>query len=295
MKNTAPALLEAPSFFSAQIAYARRFYLDLNPPSSHPLAVVSGGAEHCRADYHVKRPGFQYHSVEFVAAGQGLLILAGKEHRLSAGDVFTYGPGVRHEIQSDAKHPLVKYFVDFTGRRASQLLKGSGPKIGWLVQTSNPPDIRRLYEELISAGLRSTPYRQSICSVVLEHLILRISETAVAPGTVGTVAFETYQRCHQFITSNYLQFTGLTEIAESCQLDAAYLCRLFRRFDHESPYQYLTRLKMIHAAERLQVPGVLVKQVADQLGFGDAFQFSRSFKKVLGVSPKKFVAMRGMQ
>jgi AraC-like DNA-binding protein len=281
-----------PEYFSAQISRARRFYLDLNASTREPLTVVSGGSEHCRPDYHMYRPDFRYFCVEFVAAGEGSLTLEGKKHTLSAGDIFAYGPRVRHEIQCDQNRPLVKYFVDFVGRSARRLLDSTALPPGTLLQTSHPQVIRQLFEELIAAGLRSTPYQSRICSVVLEHLLLRIAETAVAPGTVGTAAFETYQRCHQFIEDHYLELTGLTEVAEKCHLDAAYLCRLFDRFGHESPYHYLMRLKMMHAAEILQQPGMLVKQVARQLGFGDAFRFSRAFTRVLGVSPKKFAAMR---
>jgi len=284
-----------PAYFSAQISHARRFYLDLNPRASDPLAVVSGGVEHCRPDYHIHRSGLRYLSIEFVAAGEGSLQLAGKTHRLSAGDIFAYGPRIAHDIQSDPDRPLVKYFVDFTGKKARRLMKSPGVTPGRLVQTSNPPDILRLFEDVIGAGLRSTPFRYRICSAITEHLLLRIAETAVAPGTVGTAAFETYQRCHQFIQDHYLRLPGLTEIAEKCHLDPAYLCRLFDRFDYESPYQYLTRLKMLHAAEQMQLPGAMVKQVASQLGFSDAFQFSRSFKRVLGVSPKKFAQMRRVE
>ena len=34
-----------PTYFSDQISQARRFYLDLNPRPSDPLAVVSGGVD----------------------------------------------------------------------------------------------------------------------------------------------------------------------------------------------------------------------------------------------------------
>jgi AraC-like DNA-binding protein len=75
-------------------------------------------------------------------------------------------------------------------------------------------------------------------------------------------------------------------------VDAAYLCRLFRRYDHQTPYQFLLRLKMNLAAERLQNPGVLVKQVAAELGFHDPFHFSRAFKSILGLSPEAFRRLR---
>jgi AraC-like DNA-binding protein len=288
------ALPVEPSFFSDQISAARRFYLDLNPSASDPLAVVSGGCEQCRPDYHMRRSGFRYFSIEFVAAGEGSLKLGGKDHSLSAGDIFAYGPRIPHDIQCDPNRPLLKYFVDFVGRKARRLLTPPAAEPGTLIQTSNPQDIRRLFEELIGAGLRSTPFRPRICSVIVEHLLLRIAETSVAHGTVGTAAFETYQRCHQFIQNHCLELTGLAEIADQCHLDAAYLCRLFGRFDYESPHQYLTRLKMIHAAEQLQAPGILVKQVARQLGFGDPFRFSRTFRRVLGVSPRKFAQLRSV-
>jgi AraC-like DNA-binding protein len=46
------------------------------------------------------------------------------------------------------------------------------------------------------------------------------------------------------------------------------------------------------AAEWLQQPGSLVKQVAERTGFSDPFHFSRVFKKVLGLSPESFRRMR---
>ena len=52
------------------------------------------------------------------------------------------------------------------------------------------------------------------------------------------------------------------------------------------------RLKMNLAAEWLQQPGALVKQVAERAGFTDQFHFSRAFKSVLGVAPDVFRRLR---
>ena len=42
--------------------------------------------------------------------------------------------------------------------------------------------------------------------------------------------------------------------------------------------------KMDYAAERLQSPGVMVKQVAEETGFTNPFHFSRVFKSVFGLA-----------
>ena len=84
----------------------------------------------------------------------------------------------------------------------------------------------------------------------------------------------------------------LEQIAKECHINNAYLCRLFRRYDNQSPYQYLLRLKMNFAAERLQKSGALVKNVAEEAGFTDPFHFSRVFTSVLGLSPAAFRDLR---
>ena len=281
-----------PDFFSAQVSEARRFFLNLDPPSSERLAVVSGGCEHCASDYRIRRPGFRYFSIEFVARGEGSLRLSGEDHRLFPGAAFAYGPGIAHDIRTDPDRPLVKYFVDFAGTAARRLLRKPAPEPGRIVQTSGPEEVLRLFEDLVLTGLRHTPFSGRICAALLEHLVLKIAETAIPLGSAGTMAFETFQRCRSAIEDRSLELHSLGDIARSCHVDPAYLCRLFGRFGHQSPYRYLVRLKMAQAARRLQPPGTLVKQVADELGFTDPFHFSRTFKRVFGVSPGRFIRLQ---
>ena len=210
-----------PDFFSAQIAEARRFYLDLKPSRSGPLAVVCGGCEHCTPDYEIHRTGFPYWSIEFVAQGKGNLILQGKSYLLGAGTVFSYGPRISQHIRSDPERTLVKYFVDFTGRPAEPLLRRHGPAPGHVLQTSAPREILDLFDDLIRNGLRDTPYSSRISAVVLEHLILKIVETAIPFGSVETPAFATYRRCRQQIEEHWRSWQTLEEVARECHIDPA--------------------------------------------------------------------------
>jgi AraC-like DNA-binding protein len=283
---------DVPSFFSPQVTDSKRFFLDLKPPRSEALAVVCGGREHCAPDYYLRRKNFPYLSLEFVARGEGRLELDGRKHHLVAGAVFAYGPSVPHTMASDPGNPLVKYFLDFTGKQGARLLAAPAPLPGEIIQTSAPDQVLSLFESLIDAGLRKSPFQRRICAAIVEHLLLRIAETAVPLGALGGKAFETYQQCRRFIEMHYPHTKGLPEIAEACQVDPAYVCRLFKRYDHQSPWQYIIQLKMRDAAQRLQILGTLIKNVATDLHFSDAFQFSRTFRRVYGVSPSRFVQLQ---
>jgi AraC-like DNA-binding protein len=282
-----------PPFFSAQIARASRFYFDLDPPARAPLAVVCGGRETCAPDYHVGRDTFAYPSLEVVADGRGTLEIGGRAHALEAGSVFVYGPGVGHVIRTDPHHPMTKCFVSMAGRRSASLLKDCGLPPGTVAHTLAVDAVLALMDEMIATAGRHSPRGPAICALVLEQMLLRLAESAVPAGAAQSRSYLTFERCRRFIADHHRTVGDLEAVAEACGVDGSYLCRLFQRYHKQSPYRYLTQLKMAAAAESLQRPGRLVKEVAVELGYGDPFLFSRAFKQVYGVAPRHFQLRRG--
>jgi AraC-like DNA-binding protein len=282
----------APAFFSPDVATARRFYLDLNPPKQRPLVVVCGGLEHCTPHYAIHRSTFPFYSIEYVTRGRGEVKLKGRTYPLQAGRLFSYGPGISQHITGDPAEPLVKYFVDFAGTSAATLLRACGLAPGRVSEVFPANTLQPLFDELIQAGLQVRPESAAFCAKLLECLALRITGARAPLTGAETLAFTTYQQCRRYLEQHSLRLRTLAQIASECHVSNAYLCRLFRRYDHQSPYQFLLRLKMNHAAERLQRPGTLVKQVAEESGFPDPFHFSRVFTSVFGLSPANFRGLR---
>jgi AraC-like DNA-binding protein/quercetin dioxygenase-like cupin family protein len=282
----------APEFFSADVAEARRFYLDLNPPKKRQLVVVCGGLEHCKPDYAIHRETFPFYSIEYVARGRGEVKLKGRSFSLQPGRLFSYGPGIPHHITGNAADPLVKYFVDFVGTQATVLLRSCGLSPGRVSEVFPTNVLQPLFDELIHAGLQVRRESVLLCGKLLECLALRMTGARAPLEGPETLAFTTFQQCRHHIEQHSLRLRTLEQIAGECHVNNAYLCRLFRRYDKQSPYQYLLRLKMNYAAERLQQPGALVKRVAEESGFADPFHFSRVFTSIFGLSPNAFRGLR---
>jgi AraC-like DNA-binding protein len=295
MKSRLPsarAIQAAPEFFSADVTQARRFYLDLHPPKNRPLAVVCGGLERCKPDYAIDRDTFPFYSIEYVAHGRGEVNLKGNTYSLQPGRLFSYGPDVPHHIIGDKADRLVKYFVDFTGTHSTKLLRSCGLSPGRVSEVVPANALQPLFDELIQAGLQVRRESGALCVKLLECLALRIAGAYASPASTETQAFGTLQRCRQHIEQHNLRLKTLEQIAGECHVNKAYLCRLFRRYDNQSPCQYLLRLKMNYAAQRLQEHGTLVKKVAEEAGYADPFHFSRAFTSVFGLSPSAFRELR---
>lgn len=283
---------QEPEYFSRQVTDARRWFLSLPRPRELGVIAVSVGCERCLPDYEVRRNGFQFHAIEMVAEGRGALTINGENSPLRPGSVFTYGPGVKHRIRNDSDHPMLKYFLDFGGREASHLMKEHGLAGGVALQVTDLHEVVDLFELIIRNASSNTRHSPRLCSLLVEALVCKIAEKHIPRGGADTRALATFQRAKTHLQEHFLELRSITDVARAIHVNAAYLSRLFQRYHQHSPYQFLVRLKMSHAASLLLIPGKLVKEVAAEMNFADPFHFSRTFKSVYGVSPEQFTLRR---
>jgi AraC-like DNA-binding protein len=149
-------------------------------------------------------------------------------------------------------------------------------------------EVREIFDLLQKYGLSQTKYSQALCVSLMPTLLTKIAEQALPLPTTDARSLATYQQLRQLLDREFLELKNMKQAAKRCGVSVPYVCRLFHRFDHVTPYQYLMRHKMKYAADLLSHQEVLVKQVAQRLGFGDQYQFSRAFKRVFGLSPSQF-------
>ncbi len=279
--------IHAP-FISTQITSGEYYYLNMTPKKTEPSAVVCGGREQCSPDYRIERHSFKFHAIEFVAAGRGTLTMDGRTYELKPGMIFCYGPRRPHMIETDAEFPLLKHFVDFTGDELTHLLKSTILGKGQPLFTARPFRIRNTFENLIATGNTQSRNRDTLCALLLRLLIVMIDDTATDMASASTLAWQTYLRCRQHIERHFLRIESVQDAAEQCNIDKAYLARLFKRFAEEPPGRLIARLKMNKAAELLGNRDMLVREVAEEVGFVDPYHFSRVFKRVYGIPPETF-------
>jgi AraC family transcriptional regulator len=277
---------------SQQVTDSRYFFLDLAASGSPGLAVTLGGRETCRPDYVIARRAYAYHGIEYVAEGEGWVVLDGVRQELQPGTVFGYAPDTPCEIHTDPHHPLVKYFVCFAGRGAAVRLKSTGLGRSLVCRLEAHAEVRSVAEDLIREGRRTTPQARAICQTLFELLLLRIEEAAGPVAKGADPSRDNFLRCKALIDAHAERLATLEQIAARAGLEASSVCRLFRRFQGTSPYQYLLRRKMNLAAEFLVEHGGLVKEAAERVGYADPYHFSRNFKAVHGISPRALLLRR---
>ena len=95
-------------------------------------------------------------------------------------------------------------------------------------------------------------------------------------------------RATAFLERNLHRPLSLREVARHVNVSPETLGRLFRTHYRTSPIQYLTRLRMARARERLQSRRYNISEVAQACGYASLQYFSRAFSKEFGIPPRAF-------
>lgn len=121
----------------------------------------------------------------------------------------------------------------------------------------------------------------SLSATYLFHLIeLFLKEKVYVPPIIKLVNH--YVLEHQAEPLLIDKLCGVADVSKSK------LTALYKDFYKLSPLAYLTNVKMEVAANLLISTPIMIKQIANSLGYYDPYYFSRAFKKVYKVSPQQF-------
>ncbi|OPJ62868.1 AraC family transcriptional regulator [Clostridium oryzae] len=95
------------------------------------------------------------------------------------------------------------------------------------------------------------------------------------------------QEIISYINDNVLKDITVKHLAEHFFLSESYICRIFKQTTGTTINKYITARRISIAKSKLS-NGTAISDVYLQCGFNDYSNFLKSFKKAVGVSPKKY-------
>ena len=219
-----------------------------------------------------------------VRPGAALLVQAGELHQdhLSSGiKYFGFEFGVR---QRDTGLPVRNLFV-----------RGSAP------QEHVVPLRRREDIEALLGAFQSELQRQpgGMFPVVngifqaLFWLVLGQADKRVVsedPGGLNALEELQKQRILECFQQHHMEHMENGRLCQLLGMSASTLGRLCRRFFGMPPMHAYMQMKMEYVKSHLaDHPKCLLKDLAQSMGFADQFHFSKWFRQIVGVNPKRYL------
>jgi len=270
-------------------------FLDLmedNPLTSdlyvHSLGYIAHAQYH-----HVSRPnGISQHVFLYCTWGRGTVRFGENLFTLSANHYVVLPAEVPHTYMADRNDPWTLYWVVFSGWKSSIFAAKMGtPKMILPSVSSRIEQRTDLFETIYSAlcgGLSID--KLNYANIVLAHylgsflyvdLFRESAQTAKhIEGMVGRVT--------HFMSENIERNLTLREIASFAGYSESYFYRKFIQETGHAPIDYFIHLKINKASIYLIKTQMTISQIAAKLGFNSADYFSRTFRRIVGITATEF-------
>lgn len=260
-------------------------------PVCRDLRVTHIGAYQNAPHHFVERPkGAKEHILIVCQGGQGVCSIGKRRHPLTSGHAIILPAGLPHRYWADQKDPWRLFWVHFTGARShdhvTMLGLSPGKPVCWL---HDLPRVAEAFEETYRHALGGhTDADLFGLSTGLSRLlgVCRLSQRALDVRRRHTED-QVLKTVHHMAANLHLPLT-LTQLAAVAAWSPTHYSMVFRRQLNLSPIEYLLRLKIQRACERLRTTDDLVSAIAQDLGFADPFYFSRLFRRRVGSSPRVY-------
>ena len=285
MEVQSPITLSAISFPSEYIPDIQNDYR-----GSSPYHVGYCGYEQCKKGHRFGPFTRTSYLIHVVMKGKGTYMFEGKTFHVHENQLFLIYPEITTTYMADMEDPWEYAWVGFKGSRIPRLLQQLG------FSKENPVLTVDETDSLMSCILRMMEAHKMTYSNELfrtSELIRFFGCIMEGKGTEQSDAHiysrETYANVAlRYLNDNYMHKIRISELADFIGVERSYLSRVFYGEYHQSPSQYLLRLRMEKAEELLKTTPMSVSEIAAGIGYDDARAFTKVFRQNYGMSPSEY-------
>ena len=253
----------------------------------------------------------QPHSHDFIEIaiildGEGEFFVDGQTFPVRKGDLLLFNPGMTHQSRRvDGKGPATEFYAAFTNIHFRDMEDNQirFPGGAFLLHPEEKTflHLTRLAQSMVLESCNAQPGRYFMLKAYLTQMILLLYREQVEdqkPKALGYI-FESANKKYvveqivDYLNRHYNEKISLDQIAQNMYLSPFYISRIFKNEVGDTPINYLINLRMEKARKLLlEKQDCSIQEIAQCVGYDDAYHFSKLFKKHYGNSPSQYRARK---
>jgi AraC-like DNA-binding protein len=247
-----------------------------------------------KGHYTYRKKGLPENFLFYCVDGTGWYQLGENKFSVNPNEFFILPQNVEHAYGSGEQNPWTIYWMHFGGELLPYFNQVKA------VQDHYKPIHIKSSDEIVS--LFSKIYKTlelgySIDNLMYANMCLTYFLTLFIynskhyrPSTVDKN--NCIENAIHFMQQNINNNLSLHELSAHYNYSPSRFSSLFKQKTGYAPIDYFIQMKMQKATQLLDFTDKHIKDIASTFGFDDPYYFSRRFKKIIGMSPKKYRSIK---
>lgn len=243
--------------------------------------VVHNCGYFCVGDkYFTKRNNLENYEFIYTTDGCGLIEIDGKEYTCTAGSAIIIDCRKYHYLHTQPDYNWSYKHLHFTA--ANDLIPLVNKALTFIPKIESLEKYVDLISEQLIYNQLNAPY------LINKYIFDIITEiTTFELDSLNNKISNKMDIVAQHIQKNYDKDITINELSEIVYLSPFHFSRQFKLHFNETPYQYITRLR-VNKAKILLLQNRSIDFIVESCGFGTPSNFYRRFKSFVGSTPNKF-------
>lgn len=260
-----------------------------------------------------------YMQIWYVTKGICHHWIEGKEHEMVRGEAFIMPPYIAHRTQLGEDSEII--CCEFSLDNFLMVKEGSSFSIlkeplldlsfmtyflpqqnnikpKFALSAENQHRVEYLMRDMLREYQESPVYSEQFLRVyILELLLIFAREYYLIPYQKETSEiFNKYksavERAIAYINEHYAEPLTLEQVCKYSTVSKTYFCYLFKMLTHQTFVEYLLNIRIGQAMRLLETTDFPITKICYDVGFNDLTHFSRTFKKIVGVSARTYRSLK---
>ncbi|MGJ8679302.1 AraC family transcriptional regulator [Paraglaciecola sp.] len=248
-----------------------------NTPELKRLYCALSGVSNLVGSYKVARANPEWHALVYVVGGELDLQTESGQQTVSPCHLVTLPAGKPFIMDLKAENLDIVWFHLDQGQHWDVLLKDR-PDVEFCEVT------QQIYHSLSLIYYEPQSALHKPVFIQLENYILDSLNSSKARSHESQRIWQLQQELEKRLHFNWT----VDAMAAIANYSSPHLHRLFQREFNRSPVQHLIHLRIERAKYLLTHTDWTLEQIGEQIGYSDVFNFSKRFKKSVGIAPGLF-------
>lgn len=255
----------------------------LRRPVTRRLVVTAAGYYPQASDHRMRRErGTSEYIVIVCAGGAGWVRLGREQHRVEGRQALVVPAAVPHEYGADAGAPWTIWWAHLGGTDVPELIESIGVTDSRpVVAVRGVERVVALLDEIVTALERApSPAKLLAAAGAAWKLLTQIAvdQRLPRPG-------DPLQRAMAYLENRLDGSIKVPELAALVGVSASHLTAMFHRATGGGVLAHHTALRLARARQLLDTTDATITEIGREIGYADAFYFSRQFRRHHGTSP----------
>ena len=225
--------------------------------------------------------------IQFCKAGEGFVLIDGKCHIFSKGDIALIDSGAIHYTFSNTNmiYSCIIVSTDFCKQMGID-----HHRLSFVPLLQNEKLAEHL-EEFCDIYKKETHLRRARLNRQLLEILIEIVSGYSSVKDMANMEqkeLKIAKKVLLYIRENYQTKITLDSIAKLVLTDKYTLCKIFKKCTGQTIFENINAYRCTRAAEYI-AQGTNVCEAANLCGFENSSFFTKTFKKYMGVLPSKFL------